>query len=246
METTMILPVLDTKKLQDKANEYAMQGAIKTIEEYYSGYNSPFRKIIEEELKKTSIGRGNIELPDIIALINGSLSKEIDMVANTAISKTFVPMVQRFLTRENKEMKFSEILKDIIDEGDSKEYDDYTVEAVKNDRYGWFDVSLSVKDKEYKMTFHEDYESKKSHELDKKNVIKYHILSLPDTSYDMRSKQTMKISVDGVSLEMPFTTDVLHDNVMSFIARLVVANTKITMDCYEFSEDMFPQDECHC
>ena len=84
MKNEQILPVLNMDVLKEAANKWAMNGALKSIEEYYSGYNSPFRKTIEEELKKTEVGHG-IQLPDIIALINDSLSKEIDLLANTAI-----------------------------------------------------------------------------------------------------------------------------------------------------------------
>jgi hypothetical protein len=48
-----ILPVLNTEVLQEKATEFAMKGAIESIKEFYSGYNSPFRKQIEEQLNKT-------------------------------------------------------------------------------------------------------------------------------------------------------------------------------------------------
>ena len=37
-----------------------------------------------------------------------------------------------------------------------------------------------------------------------------------------------------------------NHNFSSIVARLIIADTKITMDTREFSEDMFPQNECHC
>ncbi len=237
MEATMILPVLNTETLQKKANEYAMQGAIKSIEEYYCGYNSPFRKTIEEELKKTELGHGSIALPDVISLINDSLSKEIDVIANTAISKTFLPLVQRFLTRAQKETNFSDILKEFVEATDSKEFEDCSV-TVKESSYGWLEVNISVDERTYDLTLHKDYHS------EKEAVQKYNILSLPYNSD--KHRQTMKISIDGASLELPFSGDILQDNFISFVARLIIANTKITMDCREFSEDMFPHDECHC
>ncbi len=222
MDAKMILPVLNTETLQKKANEYAMQGAIKSIEEYYCGYNSPFRKTIEEELKKTELGHGSIALPDVISLINDSLSKEIDVIANTAISKTFLPLVQRFLTRAQKETNFSDILKEFVEATDSKEFEDCSV-TVKESSYGWLEVNISVDERTYDLTLHKDYHS------EKEAVQKYNILSLPYNSD-----------------KLPFSGDILQDNFISFVARLIIANTKITMDCREFSEDMFPHDECHC
>ena len=53
---TQILPVIDISVLQEKANEFAMKGAIETLKEFYSGYNSPYRKAIEEDLRDDELG----------------------------------------------------------------------------------------------------------------------------------------------------------------------------------------------
>ncbi|HNK91295.1 MAG TPA: hypothetical protein PKN63_12125 [Chitinophagales bacterium] len=238
-ETTLKAPVLYGEELSKKVKEFAMEGALKSIKEYYTGYNSPFMKSINEELSKMKIGTG-IELPDIIALINDSLTKEIDIIANTAVSKSFIPLVQRFLTREEKEMKFSDILKSFIYELDIKEMDDCSVEIKEETKYDWLNITLYHNDDSYEICFHSDWESKKQ------GIKKYQILSLP---YDSKNnyKKTMKLNVgDNVSLELPFTEKVLQDKFISFVARLVIANTKITMDCSDFDEDMFPKEECHC
>jgi hypothetical protein len=60
------------------------------------------------------------------------------------------------------------------------------------------------------------------------------------------ASEKMKISIDGASVEIPFTKGVIEDEFTSYIATLVIANSKITFDVDEFSEDMFPEDECHC
>lgn len=235
----VIIPQLDMQKLQDEANKFAMQGAVKSIEEFYSGYNSPYRKALEEKLIKTEIG-ANFDLPNIIAAINDSLSKEIDAIANTAISKTFIPLVHKFLTREKKEINFSDVLKEFIEATDSKDMDDCSVEIVKNDRHDWLDLTLyGCKEKQYRLTLHSDYRSRQE------QVKKYQFLSLPNNYNDY--KQTMKLSIEGGTLELPFTRDILHDDFVSYIARLIMAGSLITMDCTDFNEDMFPrEDECHC
>ena len=238
-EKSQILPVLDTEVLQEKATEFAMKGAVESIKEFYSGYNSPFRKQIDEQLTQTKISSG-IELPDIIALINESLTKEIDLIANTAISKTFIPLVQKFLVRENKEISFSEILKEFVRVTEAKNYDDCEI-SIKESQHGWLDVELSSEEKVYSICLHQDYNSKKEEKQ------KYQLLSLP-RDYNSKEKygQTMKLSIDGATLEMPFTKDVLHDDFTAYIARLVIGNCLITMDCKDFDEDMFTNDECHC
>lgn len=236
---TQILPVLDTAVLQEKATEFAMKGAVESIKEFYSGYNSPFREQINEHLKQTEISC-TIQLPDIIALINESLTKEIELIANTAISKTFIPLVQKFLVREEKEIAFSKILKKFIKATEAKNYDDCEI-TIKESYHGWLDVELSTEEKIYSICLHQEYFSKKA------GVQKFQVLSLP-RNYNSKEtyNQTMKLSLDGATLEMPFTKDVLKDDFTSYIARLVIGNCLITMDCKDFDEDMFDNDECHC
>ena len=45
-ENKIVEPVLDMEKIQEKANEYALEGALKCIKEFYTGYNLPFKKAI--------------------------------------------------------------------------------------------------------------------------------------------------------------------------------------------------------
>ena len=250
METKVILPVLDTEALQKKANEYAQKGAEEALKEFYTGYNSPYRKAIEESLKTKGVDNA-IEIPDIIGHLNESISTEIDMIANNAVSKTFIPMVKRFLTRADAEMNLSDILKEFISATDfsheDDDMDDYFMEIKKDD--GSF-LYLTIQNSKVTYEVHFYLKSKKE---DPKKV--YEIYTLPYiTEHGSNSssrygsiQKTMKLSMDGTILELPFTPRVLEDKFISFIARLVIANTKVTFDVTEFNEDMFPeQDECHC
>lgn len=245
MNTPTILPELDLNVLQAKANEYAMKGALKSIEEYYSGYDSPFRKAIEDELKTKELGYG-INLPDIIGILNTSLSKEIDNIANAAIAQTYIPHINKFLTRAKPEMMFSEVLKEFI----ATEYDikisDCEIYVDEHKEYKWLNVEMQLGDKEYKFTLHTDHSQKKD-DL----IKKYQFLGLPDESTFTTKmfgggKRVMTLKMDGAILELPFMADILKDKVTSFIATLIIAKTKITIDTREFSEDMFPEDKCHC
>lgn len=232
-----ILPVLDTEKLQEMANEYAMKGAIKSIEEYYSGYNSPFRKAIDENLaeKGTSIF---LELPDVLALINQGLSTEIDKIVNTSIAKTFIPKVTSLLTRAEKEINFSDILKAFIEETDAENPDDCDIEFNSDNAHGWLNIKLTHQRTSYHFTLHLHDKSKNESQK------KYWIGSLPYS--DGRNDYKMSVIIDeGRKIEMPFTKDILSDKFVSFIARIVLAHSLITIDADYFSEDMFPE-RCHC
>lgn len=242
ISSTQVLPVLDLVALQKAATDAAMKGALKSIEDFYTSYNSPFRKIIDAELAKTEL-HGNISLPDILGIINDSLTAEIDAIANTAIAQTFVPLVKRFLVRADKEMKFSEILSELVeidrkkwDENEHVSFDDCDVE-IKESEHGWLDISVTIGET-YRFTLHSDYDTRNA------PVKKYVMLSLPRKAYD--DEKNMVLSIDGAELKIPFASSVLRDEFALFSARIVLARTLITMDCRGFSEDMFPSDHCHC
>lgn len=234
-----ITATVDINTLQEKANEFATKGALKAIEDFYTGYNSPYKKGIIENLSSKSVDNFSFALPDILALINEHLTIEIDAIANTAVAKSFVPLVAQFLTRQEKTADFSDILKQFIETAgyDEKDPDNFNSICEKDKTHGWYNVELSDLKRSYSFTLYENYESKKT------DHIKYQLLSLPYT--DKTDRSVMKISIEGASLELPFTRDILKDSFVSKLAGYVISNTVITMDTTYFNEDMFPH-ECHC
>ncbi len=248
METKNILPVLDTDKLQQKANEAAHKGALSAIEEFYTGYNSPYKKAITENLVNKGVDTA-MEIPDIIGVLNEAISKEIDMIANIAVSKTFVPMVKNFLTRADAEMKLSDILKEFIEateyeDDDDHDKDDYSLE-IKKDDGSFIHVVVSDGKMSYDIGFY--IKTKKDDPIKVGTIYTLPRLTNQADKYASITR-TMKISLDGgATLELPFTPKVLEDNFMSFIARLIIAETKVTIDVDEFKDDMFPENEgCRC
>lgn len=252
MEQKAIIPVLDTEKLQQKANEYAQKGAEEALKDFYTGYNSPYKKAMEENLINKGFDN-TIEIPDIIGILNESISKEIDLIANNAVAKTFIPRVKNFLTRAEAELNLSDILKKFINYTDfdreENDFSDYSMEVRKDD--GSF-LYLIVSGPKVSFEIHFYLKSNKG-----ETPKVYEIYTLPyiqeessTSRYSSRSfsERKMKISVDGgTTLEIPFTPGILEDDFMSYIAKLIIANTRITFDVTEFDEDMFPEDEgCHC
>lgn len=246
MEPQIILPVLNTEKLQTKANEYAMRGAEDAIKEFYTGYDSPYKKAINEKLKGKGVDSA-IEIPDIIGILNESISKEIDTIANTAIAKTFVPIVKEFLTRAESELKFSTVLEQFI-EATKYEYDtdlsmeDYKVE-IEEQKESFLYIQITNSQTSYRLGLYLKSAKGVSPKV-------YEVFTLPtqknkESSYYTSFSDTMKLSIDNATLEMPFCKGVLEDKFISYIAKLVIANTKITFDTDDFNEDMFPE-RCHC
>ncbi|MBO9658917.1 MAG: hypothetical protein J7527_08825 [Chitinophagaceae bacterium] len=237
MDISTMLPQLKTETVQEKINEAAMKGAMEVIKDFYTSYDSPYKKAIRESLENKDIGV-HIQLPDILGRINDLLSAEIDVIANTAVAKTFVPIVTDFLTRADAEMRFSDLIKGFVEETEQKYEEDCSIELKEDPRWGWITVTVSGEEHEYQFTMHLESSSEKSET--KKN----RILGLP---YEHRSNHPkMKLTIgENATLELPFTTEILKDKFTRFVARLVIARTLITIDQTYFDADMFP-DRCHC
>lgn len=245
-----LLPALDMTKLQQAANEAALKGAIREIEEYYTGYDSPFRKSIKKKLEEVGASI-HLTLPDIVGLLNDALSKEITTIANNAIAHSYIPMVSENLCRAPKEEKFSEILEEFISKtrGEYSDYEDgsYECEVSEHDKYGWLDVRLAGKDnKQYNITLHWHNENECKKDTSVKRT--YRILSLPrmDESSEKYKSRTMRLRNGNNELEMPFAPAVLQDEFAAYLAGMVLSQTIITMDITGIRSDMFPEPECHC
>lgn len=234
------LPELDLKILEEKAKEFAMKGAIKEIEDYYTGYNSPFRKKIKDDLENKTASI-HLDLPDIIGLINESLTKEIDRIANKSIAESFVPLATNALTRISGDVKFSDILKEFVRCCYIDFKHGYNPEvSIVESTHEWLEVNLSFNDYRdnenvYDITLHSA-----SHR--DKGKGKYCILSLPRTHVPHNYTETMKLSNGESTIEIPFTRDSLKDEFTSYVARLLISQSLIVMDCDDFDEDMFRED----
>lgn len=228
------IPALDEQKLKDAAEKAAMNGALAEIKEYYEGYNSPYRKKIKEALDKQDFSFP-VTLPDVLAQINEALTAEVNRIAANAISNTFMPMVQKALTRTEPIIKFSEILREFISYHQGK-FDDYDI-YIEENRHGWLDVKLHFEEETTKLTLHKDSYSKEEQQ--------YRILSLPRTDEKGAYDDSLTVYRDG-SFKVPFTKDVLSNDFVLFCSRVMLSESKIVMDIQDFDEDMFEKDECNC
>ncbi|MCT3693467.1 hypothetical protein HZQ92_18015 [Elizabethkingia anophelis] len=244
-----IIPVINTELLQQKANEYAMKGAEDALKEFYTSYNSPYKKAIEENLNNKGLDH-SFDIPDIIGVLNDRLSHEVDQIANAAIAKSFVPLVKKFLTREEPEIKFSYILEKFIERTDyeykSKNGDidryDYSAERINEKYDSFFDYKISNGKIGYELRFYQ-------REQDKIEIMSLPYLIDEDgkSRYRHEVQEKMKVSLDdGASLELPFVKGILEDDFVSFIARLVIGNNNIIFDVEDFEDDMFPNNHCYC
>lgn len=228
------IPALDEATLKEAAAKSAMSGALTEIKEFYEGYNSPFRKKIKAELEKQEFSFP-VTLPDVLAQINETLTAEINKIANNSISSTFLPMVQKYLTRTEPVIPFSQILKEFVEFREG-EFDDYSV-AIEESSHGWLNVKLDFKGETIDLTLHKDHSSKEQKQ--------YKILGLPRANEKGAYDDYMTVYRDG-SFKIPFTKDVLSNDFVLFCARVMLSESLIVMDVTDFDEDMFENDECHC
>jgi len=233
-----ILPVIDNDLLQQRANEYAQKGAEEVLKEFYTGYKSPYKQIIEENLKNKGLNNFPFGLPDIVGILNEKIIREFDELANTAIAQTLIPYAKSLLTRQEESIKFSDILSKFIEHEFDKEDDDpedFTCEVNKDSKFDWLNIQINSPSASYDLTFHTH---KKEDEIQR-----YQILSLPRTGKDHYKKE-MKITVRDVKIEVPITTELLQNDFTAFLASILISKSKITMDTTDFDEDMFPIDHC--
>lgn len=233
MET---IPTLDAKVLQEKTNEYALKGAQEVIKEFYSGYESPYKKALRKAMDEQPLGF-NFGVPDIIAKINDAIAVEVDTLANAAIAKTYLPMVKEFLTRAEPVIRFSDFLREVIKDLDIETTEDLELEMGLNSKYGWYDISITTEQNTWSVTLHECWDKE-----DKEKKY-YQFLSLPNI--ENSHSRYMKLKVDNATLEIPFTSNILNDKVARLVATYIIGKTKVVVDTTELEEDFFPE-KCHC
>lgn len=235
MSLELNTPVLDNDLLQAKITEMANKGAMKAIEEYYTGHSSPFVKEFTDKLKETKISF-SFEIPDIVSSINKAIAAEIDKITATAIAKTFIPQLHSVLHLEEKNIKLSDILKKFVSIYSADERYEFSFLMVKHYEYEWYTVEIASSSEKYKFTLHKDWNSKGE------STEKYKLLSLPNESYNSK---LMKVNIGEASVEIPFSNNILNDQFYSYIARLIISESVIEIDCDDFEDDMF-ESECHC
>ena len=229
-------PKIDVEKIQEVANKAAEKAYLEEIEDYYTSYKSPYRKMIHAELEKQKF-EWSMSLPDILEKINSSLSKQIDIIANNAIASSYIPMVNDALIGMDKNITMEYFLRVIIGElePEQDQYDDFHFNYHKDGGYDWLNCELSTPDNCYEFTLHH------------KEGNKYKLLSFPYNKYKTGYNSNMTIYKDDVKIEMPFTPGIIQDKVLKLFLKAMIGGSIIEMNCDSFNEDMFPEPEyCSC
>ena len=233
MNDGIVTPVLDVAKLQEIANEAAMEAATKEIKDYYGGYSSPFRKQIQQYLKE-SVPSPKIEIPNIVEEIQKSLVGEVEKIAKEMSIKNCISALRKGITHlpleDDGSIKlskvFDEMKRDIdIENGEWIEAD------VKEDGFGtfkWLKVILTIKkedceEKRLEFTLHDN-------DNDDKHPNTKIVLSMP---YHIDRWENAKIKIkdnEGLEIEMPMFHGLANDPILLTIAKLVMYRTPVVVD----------------
>jgi hypothetical protein len=237
-------PKVDVKEIQAAANAAAKKAYLIEIDNYYTSYESPYKKLIRAELQKQEF-KYNMELPHILDKINSALAEEVDAIANRAIASTYIPKVSEILVSIDKKQKMSEILKMIIQEIEPERdvFDEFHFSYEKDNNHGWLSCEMGTPDSYYEFTLH----TVSAHKKNADDVDRYQLLSFPYNKYKTGYNSKMIVYKDDIKIEMPFTPNILQDKVLGVFFKVMLAGCFIEMDVRGFDEDMFPEEEnCHC
>ena len=233
MNNGIVTPVLDVAKLQEIANEAAMEAATKEIKDYYGGYSSPFRKQIQQYFKE-NVPSPKIEIPNIVEEIQKSLVGEVEKIAKEMSIKNCISALRKGITHLPLEDDGSIKLSKVFDEMERDidiENGEWIEAEVKDDGYGstkWLDVILTIKkencdEKLVEFTLHEN-------DTDKEHPNTNIVLSMP-RHMDKWENANIKVKCDnGTEIEMPIFHGLADSPILLTIAKLVMYRTPVVVD----------------
>lgn len=228
---------LDDKKLQELAEQYAMKGAEQAIKDFYTGYHSEYmdkvRQVCTDHMPSIFF-----DPVDITAEINKAIKQRLTAIANEAVAKSFIPLIEGLLSRFPNNITTSNYLFQLygnyVKDREDDDFDSSELElTVRSDSY-FTKMNFCYKGDEEFVLFLSDA----GFDKDSKERL-YTTHSLPHNHAWKSSKsRTMTLHIDGKKkLEMPFEPDVLDNDFMRDCARLVMYQTKIAIEPYNEYHD---------
>lgn len=222
---------IDFDLVQQKVNEAATQGIIKALNEYFTGYDSPFQKNIKSQLDEV-YSKKKLKIPNVLGLLNEKLEKEAITLANTAFPTTYIQQIKELVVGylPNKITTRDLFIKFIESKNDDDE-SEYSGSIEKNDEYSWYNAEFKYQDEKYHFTLHKNH-----------NGNGYKILSLINENYKS-NMGTIHVESGDAKIHFPITLATLDDPFQLFLAKLYLSQTEIELTDTEFDSDMFTEYE---
>lgn len=238
MANEIVAPVLNIAELQEVANKAAMDAAKSAINSFYNGYNSPFKKAVEEYLEN-NVPSIHFELPNLMEEVQKALLGEIERFSNETNIKNCVAALRKGLTRlpleEDGSIKLSSVFEEMEYEIDTENGDYIEAEVSEAEEpYRWMDVNICIHkgddEKNIQMTLHRNEKYIDGEFVDSGTTV---LLSMPYSRYDSKTAK-IKIKDHDAEIEMPIFHGLADNYVLMTIAKLVMYKTPIVVDCKDY------------
>lgn len=234
MANEITAPIIDMEQVQKAANEAATKAVLKEVEEYYNGYNSPFRKQVRQYLEQ-NVPSAHLELPQFSEMLMRSIANEVDKYVHQNILGDILKDVSRVLTRipldEDGSVKLSALFKQMKEGMDLEDYDgeekSISLEVTEDPDYHWQRALLTITEGDdetkYEFTLHKMYGTKESDGL-------FQILGMPYKENQGLWARKIVVQMDGAKVEIPTFSGVLDSPILLTLARCIMFKTPIRID----------------
>ena len=148
-EIKITAPVLDKSIIQKAAQEAATRAALREIEDYYCGFDSPYRKQLREYLQKNAPST-RLELPEFSEMLSKSLSAEIENIVNKKCVESFAQEIRRAFSHLKEESDGTILLSTLAEDMmtyidfDDPEYDNSFELEVRDGSFNMKDVYVTI------------------------------------------------------------------------------------------------------
>lgn len=238
-EIKITAPVLDKNIIQKAAQEAATKAALREIEDYYCGFDSPYRKQLREYLQKNAPS-ARLELPKFAELLSKSLSAEIENIVNKKCVESFAQEIRRAFSHLKEESDGTILLTTLAEDMmtyidfDDPEHDNSFELEVRNGSYSYLkDVYVTINEddveKKYKFTL-----------MSNGSDGTYSVLSMPYTSNDndlYTANKKITLKTEKCTISFPMFSGVSNDHTLLVLARCIMFDAHIRIDQDFISKD---------
>lgn len=238
-EIKITAPVLDKSIIQKAAQEAATRAALREIEDYYCGFDSPYRKQLREYLQKNAPS-ARLDLPEFTELLSKSLSAEIENIVNKKCVESFAQEIRRAFSHLKEESDGTILLSTLAEDMmtyidfDDPEYDNsFELEVRDGSSYNLKDVYVTISEddaeKKYKFTL-----------MSNGSDGTYRVLSMPYTYNDndlYTADKKITLETEKCTISFPMFSGVSNDHTLLVLARCIMFDAHIRIDQDYISKD---------
>lgn len=227
------------EKILQLAEKYALEGAKKAIREYYTSYSSPYVKAVTEYVRKLGLSP-HFDIPDFTAAINQAIMNRVTEMCNEAISKTYLPILNRILSGYDgdtvRSQSLYQVFGDYVKDVEGDDFDSEELEIKVEDRCHGFAYIYLIYQGEEKFRV-----SLMKHSTCPDGTVLWVVTGLPGSSiYEPRVNNCryMRIKLDdGKALETPILDDVLSNDVLAWLANIMINKVKMVISSYHHYDE---------